>query len=182
MFLGGRDLSNLRLRSLTLRSVSLTSISGLLSSATSLTELVLGFHTFFSPSAGMSFIANLQGMHCLRYLDLAFGPLSSPSQPLTPKEVVPLSKLTKFCYVGSSVFLDALVAGISAPYLQNVDVKFRDAIQPPTVHLSRFIGEIEEHYQIIHLCWFGDLFFRFSLCGRISRNMLIGGVGCVVLI
>jgi hypothetical protein len=148
-FLGGPDLSNLRLRSLTLRSVSLTSISGLLSSATSLTDLVLELDTSFSPSAGMSLVASLQGMHCLRKLDLVFGSLSSPSQPLIPKEVVPLSKLTTFRYKGSSVFLYALVAGISAPSLQEINVEFHDAIQSPTVHLSRFIGEIEEHYHSI---------------------------------
>ena len=168
-FLGGSDLSNLRrLRSLTLCSVSLTSISGLLSSATSLTDLVLGLYTSFGPSAEMSLVASLQGMHCLRKLDLVFGSLSSPSQPLIPKEVVPLSKLTTFRYNGYSVFLYALVAGISAPSLQAIDIELHDSIQSPTVHLSRFIGEIEEHYHFIDVSIhsLSGFVFSFSLCIR----------------
>ena len=150
-FLGGPDLSDLRLRSLTLRKVSLTPISGLLSSATSLTDLVLELYTSFTPSAGMTLLASLQGMPCLCNLDLEFKPVNSLSRPLIPKDVVPLSKLTKLRYVGGSVFLYALVAGLSAPSLQKVNIEFRDAVPSPTVHLSRFINEIEEHYHYIHV-------------------------------
>jgi hypothetical protein len=67
----------------------------------------------------MSLVASLQGMHCLRKLDLTYNVFGSPLQPLIPKEVVPLAKLTNFRYQGSSVFLHALVAGISAPSLQS---------------------------------------------------------------
>jgi hypothetical protein len=140
-------------------------MSGLLSSATSLTDLLPHIYTAFSPSTGMSLLASLQGMDCLRNLDLAFSPLNTPSQPLIPKEVVPLSKSTKFRYEGSSVFLYALIARISAPSLQNIDVKFIDDIQSPTVHLSRFISEIEEHYHTIqvHIQSCFGLFLSFSL-------------------
>ena len=148
-FLGGPDLSNLRLRSLTLRNVPLTPISGLLSFATSLTDLHLELSDSSSPSVGTSLVASLQGMHCLHKLDLRFSLFSSPSQPPIPKEVVPLAKLTNFRYHGSSSFLYALVAGISAPALCEVHLEFRGAIESPIVHLPRFIDEIGQQYQTV---------------------------------
>ncbi|KAH9996109.1 hypothetical protein BJV77DRAFT_960841 [Russula vinacea] len=66
-------------------------------------------------------------------------PLDSPSHPPTPKDIIPLPKLTRFSYVGPSIFLDALVAGLSAPSLRGVNIKFVDAIWPPIVHLPAFL-------------------------------------------
>lgn len=164
-FLGGPDLSYLHLRSLKLRSVSLASISRFLSFATSLTDLYLSTPTVFSPSAGMSLLASLQGMPFLCELSLLNMGIDSQSQPLIPKDTVPLSKLTSFCYTGSDVFLQALVAGLSASSLLNVNIyvkHFRDTIRSPTVHLSRFIDEIEEHYHAAHVI-IADLSSFFSL-------------------
>jgi hypothetical protein len=136
-FLGGPDPSFLHLRCLRLRGVSFASLSGLLSSSTSLTELKLLTDFCLSSSSEMFLVACLQCMTCLRDLSLYLPPhpLESPSQPLTPKDTVILSKLTRFSYSGPSVLLNALVAGLSAPSLGDVSIKFPDAIWPPVVHL-----------------------------------------------
>jgi hypothetical protein len=41
------------------------------------------------------------------------------------------------------VSLDAIAAGLSAPYLSDLNTVFRDELFSPTVHLSRFINEAE---------------------------------------
>jgi hypothetical protein len=147
-FLRGPDLSNPHLRHLKLERATLASISGFLLSATALTDLILQVGAAFSPSTETSLLACLQGMPCLCSLDLSLAH-KSPSQPPTPKDIVPLSKLTYFHFVGSSVDLEALAAGLSAPSLRDVNFKFRDEIWPPIVHLPRFNDEIEKSYYAV---------------------------------
>ena len=150
-FLKGPDPSSLNnLRHLKLGPTTLASISDFLLSATALTHLSLQIDAACSPSAEASLLACLQGMPCLCSLDLSLTH-KSPSQPPTPKDIVRLSKLTFFHFVGSSVDLDALVAGLSAPSLLDVDFKFHDEIWPPIVHLPRFNDEIENHYRVIFM-------------------------------
>jgi hypothetical protein len=157
-FLRGPDQSVLHLRRLKLHEVSLTSTSGFLLSTTALTELSLRIDTAFGSSAETSLLACLQGMPCLGHLDLSIlsNPLLPPSWP-TPKDIVPLSKLIYFRYVGYSIFLDALVAGLSAPSLLDVQIDYHVKISPRFVHLSRFINDIEEHYHAAHVS-FKELF------------------------
>jgi hypothetical protein len=76
-FLRGPDLSNLHLRRLRLENISLSSISGLLLSATALTDLFLKLHNASSPSAETSLLACLQGMHCLCSLHLSMFPVAA---------------------------------------------------------------------------------------------------------
>jgi hypothetical protein len=153
-FLRGPNLPDLHLRRLRFRRALFASVSGFLSSATALTDLSLEIDTVFGPSPETSFLACLQGMPCLRSLNLSipksessklFGSLLRPS---TPEDIVPLSNLTCFHYVGHPIFLSALLAGFSALSLQDVDFSFSDSILSPIVHLPRFITEIEEHYHI----------------------------------
>ena len=158
-FLGGPDLSYLPLRRLKLGRVSLASISRFLLSVTALTDLSLLLNTAFSPSPQKSLLACLKGMHFLRRLDLSITS-ESQSQPSTPKDIAPLSKLTFFRYRGDIGSLDHLVAGLSAPSLQDVCIDFY--VEPHVAHLSRFIDEIEEHYYAVHATFRGwD--FRLSL-------------------
>ena len=156
-FLGGPHLSHLHLRRLTMDSPSFASISGLLSSGTSLTDLFLSTR-IDSAASSSSLLACLQGMPCLRSLGLYIlsNPLNSQSRPSTPRDIVLLSKLKKFHYNGLSVLLNALVAGLSASSLRDAYFRFRDEISPPLVHLLRFIDEIEEHYyavEVVFLQW-----------------------------
>ncbi|KAF8473650.1 hypothetical protein DFH94DRAFT_137259 [Russula ochroleuca] len=155
IFLGGPDLLNLHLRRLQLEHVFLANISGFLLTATALTDLSLQIDTAFSPPPKTSLLVCLQCMRLLRRLDLhtAYKFLEFPLQPSTPEDIVPLSKLTCFRYVGNIVYLDILAAGLSAPSLQDVDFDF--PVEPPIVHLPRFINEIEEHYHAIHVTFRG---------------------------
>lgn len=145
-FLGGPNLSNLPLQHLDLERVSLTSISGILLSASALTYLSLHIDTPFGTSPETSLLACLQGMLCLNHLSISCSLLKPPSSQSTPslKGIVPLSELISFDYVGHSVFLDAIVAGLSAPFLSELRMKFRAEILSPTVHLPRFIDEVEK--------------------------------------
>ena len=155
-FLQEPDLSDLPLRRLRLRGVSFASISGLLSTSTSLTDLYLLTDFALSLSSEMLLVACLQGMSCLRRLSLFFPsrPLESPLQPSTPKkDTVLLSNLTRFMYSGPSVLLNALTAGISAPSLRDFNIQFLDAIWPPIVHLPRYIDEMETDYDTVHVAF-----------------------------
>jgi hypothetical protein len=149
-FLRGQDPSVLHLRHLRLQCISLESISGLLLSATALTDLFLKVDTVFGSSPETSLLACLQSMLCLRRLDLfvSYDLFDPPPYPSTAKDIVPLSKLTCFHYFGHIEFLEALVAGLSAPSLLDVDIDF--LFEPSIVHLPRFISEINEHYHAVH--------------------------------
>ena len=152
-FLRGPKPSDLHLRRLTLEHALLASVCIFLSSATALTDVSLKIDTIFGPSPETSFLPCLQGMPSLRSLKLSVlnsassKPFGSLSQPPTPGDIVRLSNLTCFRYVGHPVFLCALVAGFSAPSAWDVDFSFSDSISSPIVHLLRFINEMEGHYR-----------------------------------
>jgi hypothetical protein len=164
-FLGGQELSDLHLRDLKLKRVSLRSIFRFLSSTSTLTGLHLEVDTAFGISPETSLLACLQGMPCLSRLDLSISlnppPVSTPGH----KNIVPLSNLICFHYTGHSVFLDGLVAGLSAPSLRDLSMEFFDSIMFPIVHLTRFITETEEHYHAVHVT-FHIRRFRLSLLTR----------------
>jgi hypothetical protein len=151
--LGGPDLSNLHLRHLLLEGFSFTSLSKLLLSLSTLTTLSLQIDTPFSISPETSLLACLQGMPCLCRIDLVApsSPLTSPPPPSALIDIVPLSKLTYLRYVGHSVFMDAIAAGLSAPFLRDFYMVFQDGISSPIVHLSRFVSETEVHYHTVHV-------------------------------
>ncbi len=151
-FLRGEDLSDLHVRRLSLDCLSLTSVSGLLLSATALTDLSLLVDSISEPSAEITLLTCLRGMHCLRNLDLSlvYGPLDSPPlQHSAPKDVVQMSELTRFHYIGHNTFLNNLMAGFSAPSLQ--DVRFMLCNLLPILHLPRFIDGLREQYRSVNV-------------------------------
>jgi hypothetical protein len=78
--------------------------------------------------------------------------LNNASQKPTGAELVVLfSKLTCFYYVGHGRFFEVLVAGLSAPSLQNFHVVVADVTPMVTLHVSRFIGDVEEQFSAIQL-------------------------------
>ena len=161
-FLGDQpDLLDLRIRRLELKCVFLDCISGFLLSATAVTDLSLvvdprvdADFAEFGPSPEAFLLTCLQGMPCLRRLNLSISfehPLL-PSTTPSPKDIIPLSKLTGFRYDGGGAFFDTLAAGLSAPSFRDFNIRFlKDILQVPIVHLPRFINEIEEHYHAIHV-------------------------------
>ena len=160
-FLGGPDLSNLHLRRLKLERVSLSSVSRLLLSTSSLTNLALRFDMALGTSTETPLVACLQGMTCLSRLELSI-PHKSPSLCSTPQDIVSLSKLTYFHYAGHSVLLDAIVAGISAPSLQDFTMTLIGGNLVPGVHLTRFISKMEENCRTVHVVFYEEV-FRLSL-------------------
>jgi F-box-like len=160
-FLRGPDQSDLRLRRLGLSGDgSLTTFaSGLLLSATALTDLTLGITTnatVFDPLQALSLLAYLKGMQCLRSLDLTTlydsrDILSQP--PPTPKDIVTLSKLTRFHYSGPSTFLNKFMSGLSAPSLQ--DARFELCTSSPLFYLSRVIEEVREEFRSVSVAFDG---------------------------
>ncbi len=154
------------LRRLTLLHVSFPSISRILASAMALTDLTLMIDTAFGSSQETSLLTCLQGMPCLRSLDLGIPstPLNSPSQTLTSNTIVPLSKLTCFHYHGYGVFLDILMSGFSAPSIRDVRFQFADETWrwPPNMHLSRFFNEMEEDYHTVDVVCRGRSWFCVS--------------------
>ena len=153
------------LRSLKLHRISLTSITSLLSSATVLIELNLRLYTPFSMA---SLLAHLRNMHCLRHLELMLRIRGAPSStngpipPTNPEDTFLLSKLTSFHYQGPSSVLGALVAGFTAPSLQDVHIILNDDDEDPIFHLSRFLDGIEKLYHSAQMISEGD-YFRISL-------------------
>ena len=152
-FLGGPDLSHLHLRYIRLARISLSSVSRLLLSTSTLIELSLQIDNAFGTSVETPLLACLQGMPllCRLYLFISSSHLESTSLPSTLKDIVPLSNLTNFAYFGHCVMLDALVAGLSAPFLQSLRIEFNGENLSPIVHLSRFINETEERCNALHI-------------------------------
>jgi hypothetical protein len=154
-FLRGSDQSDLPLRRLKLYGSSLASISGLLLSATALTDLTLDIPSDLEvrnllPSPESVLLACLQGMQCLRSLDLTTCYLhGSESQHSTPKDIVPLLKLTRFHYSGPTIFLNNFIPRLSAPSLQ--DARFVVILynKCPFWYLSRVIDEVREEFRSI---------------------------------
>jgi len=156
-FLRGPDQSDLRLRHLHLFGGSVASISGLLLSATALTDLTLNVTSYhvavFDPSQGSFLLACLRSMQCLRSLDLTteFDFRDVPSQYSTvystPKDIVPLLKLTRFHYSGPTTFLNRFMSGLSAPSLQ--DAHFVLCTKIPLLYLSRVIDDVREEFRSV---------------------------------
>jgi F-box-like len=151
-FLRGPDRSDLPLRRLSLYDASLASVSGLLLSATALTDLTLSVNAAnLGPSEASLILTCLQGAQCLRSLDLSapygFPDCRSQDSIATPKDIVPLSKLTRFQYYGPTTFLNDLMSGLSAPSLQ--DVCFVLCKKSPLLYLSRVIDSVGEEFRSV---------------------------------
>jgi hypothetical protein len=126
----------------------LACVSGLLLSETALTDLALNVTTpkavAFDPTQGSSLLPCLQRMPCLRNLDLTTPYLPQDyDQHLAPKNTTPV----KINYHGPRTFLDHLVFGLSAPFLQ--DVLFSLYTSHPLPYLSRVIDDVREKFRSV---------------------------------
>jgi hypothetical protein len=163
-FLRGPDQSDLGLRRLILYGGSVASLSGFLLSATALTNLILNVCSIhaavFDPSQGLVLLTCLQGMQCLRSLDLTIDLdfRDVPPQHPTPKDIVPFLKLTYFHYSGPTTFLNSFMSGLSAPSLQ--DVRFELCIKYSLLYLSRVIDDVREEFRSVSVTFEKDHFDR----------------------
>jgi hypothetical protein len=166
-FLRGPDRSDLPLRRLELYGGSIAFfVSGFLSSAKALTDLTLQVTApdpaVFDPSQVSSLLGCLQGMQCLRNLDLAIWHrdqdlLSQDSEGShhlpAPKDtaIVSMSGLTRFCYYGPSTFWNHFLSRLSAPSLQDVEVVLLTRF--PLPYLSRVIDEVREEFRSVSVTY-----------------------------
>jgi hypothetical protein len=162
-FLRGPGQSDLCLRRLRYGG-SLPSVSGLLMSATALTDLILNVPSNCTPlrvgpSQESILLASLQGMQCLRSLDLTTPYYLPGSESLHPtlKDIVPLSKLTHFRYSSPTKFLNNFMSRLSTPSLQ--DANFKLYTGSPVLYLSRVIDELREGFRSLSV-YFGRGSFR----------------------
>ena len=168
--------SNLHLRSLKLHCVCVSATSHLLTSAPALTKLSLGIVTARdSKSPMLLFLTCLQSMPCLRRLelDIPFTCDEDPDMhwPKVPKYTIQLAKLTSFQFFGPSEYLNTLMAGFSAPSIQDVDIRIRDSsfeCLPSTSHLHRFIDGLGEDYHAIQVV-LERSFFELSLLTHLGH-------------
>ncbi|KAI0253958.1 hypothetical protein BJV78DRAFT_1351515 [Lactifluus subvellereus] len=135
------------LRRLQLQCVLFASVSQLLSSTTGLVELDLDIDTIVSLSPAASLLTHLQGMPCLRHLQLRVLRLPSPTiyipvLPVGAADVVPLLRLTHLRFSGSTTCFEALAAGLAAPFLQDLEIEL-NYYSHAFPHLSRFIGDVD---------------------------------------
>jgi hypothetical protein len=170
-FLRGPDQSDLRLRRLGLYGGSLPSVSGLLMSATALTDLTLNVPSNPAPSTLSQesiLLPCLQGMQCLRSLNLTidttYHPPGSESQLSTPEDIVPLLKLTNFRYSGTPEFLNNFISRLSTPSLQDAHFVLRSG--SPFLNLSRVIDDLREEFRSIRV-----IFGTGCLCLLLSTQL-----------
>jgi hypothetical protein len=128
------------------------SVSQLLSSTTGLVELNIYTDTILCLSPAASLLTHLQGMPCLRRLQLWVLDRSSPIPVFNMRatDVVPLPKLTHFRFSGYTAWFEALAAGLAAPFLQDLYISLVDD-SPTLPHLSRFIGDVEGVFPTIRV-------------------------------
>jgi F-box-like len=136
------------LRHLHLENVRLGSLSPLLSSTTGLVDLNLEVDNVVCPSPAPPLLTHLQGMPCLRRLQLRlptphFHSISGPVLPVGVPDIVRLLGLTHFQFIGSRYCLEALAAGLAAPFLQDLNIKFLGHLSTHPQHLPRFIRDVE---------------------------------------
>ena len=147
-FLKGLDQLDLPLQHLRLSGGSLPSVSGLLLSATALTDLTLEIPskpTVLDPSQESVLLACLKGMQCLRSLHLTTSHLPDSQRP-TPKDIA-LLQLTRFHFFGPTRLLNNLMSELQAPSLQ--DIRFGLYNMSPLLYLPRVIDNVREEFRSV---------------------------------
>ena len=131
------------LRTLHLTRISLPALPRLLSYSKDLVDIQLHEIPYISPE---SLWNALSGKTQLQLVSLRFDSLHSLSPAgfyqLSWKHVV-LPTLTCFKYRGTSGCLDSLVAGVDAPYLEDLEITFFDEFVSDIPNLRGFIDRIE---------------------------------------
>ena len=155
------------LRCLKMLAIHFKSISQLLLSTTALVKLSLQIDTVFGPSPMTLLVAYLQNIPWLHRLTLSLPSLILPTSILAFSEnggrIVPLSKLTFFCFYGYQVFLDDLMSRLAALSLQTFSTKLPGSSISPIWHISWFIADINAEYHRFQVTLLHYGSFKFSL-------------------
>ncbi len=122
--------SSKSLRRLKIRSATLTPLVSLLLATTALVDLTLDINTAVCPLTGMSLLALLRFLPCLRHLDVSVQsylvpPIHTviiPVAPVETNDVVLLAELTYFCLKGFIAPVEQLISGLAIPSLRKLHV------------------------------------------------------------
>jgi len=115
-----------------------TELCRVLPYTTSLVDLTLRFHTITFLPLDTQLLVRLQGLSSLRRLKVETWDADMPDHPSRREDVI-LPTLTSFSFAGSMALLEALMAGLAAPSLQELRISvYPRAISSPT-HLTSFI-------------------------------------------
>jgi len=139
-----------QLRDLILTGVSLARLDPLLSSATFLVSLVLEripSAAYFSPT---SLMAHIQSMPHLQKLSLGFlstiprpGFRGEPFLPRGQIARVTLPALTQLVYQGASAYIEALLARVETPLIQDIDITLFNQLTLRIPQIRAFIRNLE---------------------------------------
>jgi len=139
-----------QLRHLILIGVPLATLGSLLSSTTSLISLVLEripSPAYFSPT---SLVAHVRSMPHLQKLSIGFlstiprpGFRGEPFLPRGPMTRVTLPALTQLVYRGVSAYIEALLARVETPLIQDVNITLFNQLTLRIPHIYAFLRDIE---------------------------------------
>ncbi|KAH9956605.1 hypothetical protein BC827DRAFT_1270799 [Russula dissimulans] len=142
-----------QLRHLILTSVSLATLGPLLSSTTSLVSLVLErvpSPAYFSPT---SLVAHIRLMPHLEKLAIGFlstvprpGFRGEPFLPRGQMDRVTLPALAQLVYRGVSAYIEALLARVETPLLQDVDITLFNQLTLRIPHICAFFRDLEVYW------------------------------------
>jgi len=122
-----------------------TELSQILPYTTSLVDLTLSLHTIIFSPHDTQLLVHLQGLSSLRRLKVDTWDADMPDHPAGSEDVL-LPTLTSLSFAGSLALLEALVAGLAAPSLQELRISvYPRAVLPPT-HLPTFIRNSGRHF------------------------------------
>jgi len=115
-----------------------TELCRVLPYTTSLVDLNLRFHTINFLPLDTQLLVRLQGLSSLRHLKVETWDADMPDHP-GRRECVLLPTLTSLSFFGSMALLEALMAGLEAPSLQELRISVYSRAIPPPTHLTSFI-------------------------------------------
>ena len=107
--------------------------------ATSLVDLTLGLHTTIFSPRDTQLLVHLQGLSSLRRLKVEAWDGEPPGHPGGREDVL-LPTLTSLSFAGPVDLLEAYMAGLVAPSLQELRISvYGTRVIPPPTHLTSFI-------------------------------------------
>lgn len=126
-----------------------------------LVVLCLTICTSFSAASLLAYLRHMPRLYRLQLNTDTKGMPSSinpRTPPTNPGNIFQLSKLTSLHFPCHSSFLNALVAGFTAPYLEDVQIVPHDfdSTTPPILH--RFLDGVEKQYHSVQVISKDDYF------------------------
>ena len=127
-----------------------TELCQVLPYTTSLVELTLGLHTIIFSTHDTQLLVHLQGLPSLRHLKVEAWDADMPDD-LGRREDVLLPNLASLSFAGPIALLEAFMAGLQAPSLQELRISVYCRAIPPPTHLTAFIRNSGKEFFSVQL-------------------------------